>query len=229
VKRILLVGGLDPSGRAGLLADVATVLALKAYPLAVATTLTAQGRKQASHPVAPAIIDAQLRAALDSGPIHAIKLGVIPNRGVLKVIARRIDGLDVPTVVDPVVKSSRGLKLSSLTPRDFETLSRRNTVVTPNRHEMAAMQGFHSAVVKSLAPGIDAVFLEGKRTHTLKAPLLPRAAFHRGTGCRFASAMAVSLANGHTVVHAARTAKRVVRKFLSTPILRDRSRGVKER
>ena len=221
--RVVAVGGFDPSGRAGLLADVATIAAAGAQGAAVVTCLTAQGRKPRSSPVAAKLIAAQLDAVAEAGPVHAVKLGVIPDRAALGVIVEWLADLAVPTVVDPVRASSKGLKLSSLEPADFAALARKFVVLTPNRDEAGTLQrlrGFGAVVVKSFAPATDAVFLPGNPAPILlKGKALRRSPLHRGTGCRFASALAVELAKGHTVTHAAREAKRVVRKFLSTPIL----------
>lgn len=220
--RIVAVGGWDPSGRAGVLADVASIRAAGAEAAAVVTCITAQGRRPRSTPLEPMLVAAQLEAVSDSGPIHAVKLGVIPNRALLDVIARWLE--DTPAVLDPVTVSSKGLTLSTLKPRDFAALARKSVVLTPNRDEHAALQGlrgFGAVVVKSFAPGTDAVFLEENGAPILlKAGALKRSPLHRGTGCRFASTLAVELAREHTVVHAARAAQRAVRKFLSTPILR---------
>lgn len=222
--RVVAVGGLDPSGRAGVLADVATIRAAKAEALAVVTCITAQGVEPRSAPVEPALIAAQLKAVADSGPIHAVKVGVIPDRAALGVIVEWLAALAVPTVVDPVRVSSRGLQLSTLEDADFIALARKFVVLTPNRREAEALQrlrGFGAIVVKSVRPGRDAVFLPAEQAPIwLNGKVLPRSPLHRGTGCRFASAMAVELAKGHTVVHASRAAKRIVRKFLVTPIIR---------
>lgn len=219
---MVAIGGLDPSGRAGVLADVATIRALKAEALAVVTTITAQGRRASASAVEPELIAAQLHAVTESGPLHAVKVGVIPDRAALGVVVEWIAKHQLPTVVDPVTVSSRGLRLSSLQPADFLALARKFVVLTPNRDEAVALQalrGFGAVVVKSVAPGRDAIFLPGKPAIYLDGKALQRSPLHRGTGCRFASALAVDLAGGHTVTHAARAAKRVVRKFLSLPIL----------
>ena len=168
--RVLLIGGLDPSGRAGLIADLETVFALGGVPAAVATTLTAQGNRYRAQAVSPALLDAQLAAA---GPVDAIKVGAVPNRAALRVVARWIRRLQVPTVVDPVTRTSRGQKLSSLTPADFASLPA-HVVLTPNASEAAVARA--PAVIKSVAPATDAVLLE--RTVLLKgrcSPAMPAA------------------------------------------------------
>jgi hydroxymethylpyrimidine/phosphomethylpyrimidine kinase len=216
--KVLLVGGLDPSGRAGLLADVETVRSLGAQAAAVATCLTAQGgRRYRSQAASPKMLDAQLDAV---GRVDAIKIGAVPDRPALIVISHWVRMLRVPTVVDPVLRTSRGERLSTLKPRDYALL--RDVVLTPNvdEFEIATAIGSTRFVLKSLFPASDAVIDEGRVT-LLKGKPLPRdPKHHRGTGCRFASALAVHLARGETLVQAARGARRFVRKFLAAPIIR---------
>jgi len=218
LKRVVAIGGLDPSGRAGVLADAAMIRSLGAEALAVVTCITAQGNEPLSRPVEPELVAAQLQALAG---VDAVKIGAVPDRKTLAVIARWLPKR-VPVVVDPVTVTSRGLRLSTLKPEDFALLRQKSVVLTPNHDEaggVKALRGFGAIVVKSFAPGVDAVFTEGKRPIWLRGSVLARSKLHRGTGCRFASAMAVDLAKGHTVAHAARAAKRAVRKFLQTPIL----------
>jgi hydroxymethylpyrimidine/phosphomethylpyrimidine kinase len=223
-KRIVVIGGLDPSGRAGILADVETIYALGATVAAVITTVTAQGGKKfRSEAVTPALVAAQLDAVSASGPVDAVKLGVVPSRAILDVIVRWQRAHEVPIVIDPVVKTSRGERLSQLAPRDFARLSGPRAVLTPNAKEWASARAseFPAVVVKSIRSGCDGVFVAGQAPLLLKGTVLARdPTHHRGTGCRFASVLAVHLALGDTVAHAARAARRYVRKFLSSPILR---------
>ena len=107
--RVLLVGGLEASGRAGLLADAEAVRARGGVPLVVAAAVTAQGRRTFEWTaVAPALVAAQIRALRELGPIDAVKLGMVPGAGQLRAIRRALRGVVVPWVVDPVVRASSG-------------------------------------------------------------------------------------------------------------------------
>ncbi|MGZ6139756.1 MAG: bifunctional hydroxymethylpyrimidine kinase/phosphomethylpyrimidine kinase, partial [Myxococcaceae bacterium] len=95
--RILLVGGLEPSGRAGVLADAEAVRARGGVPLVAVAAVTAQGRTTfAWEPVAPALVSAQIRALRELGPIHAVKLGMLPGPGQLRAVRQAMRGLRVP-------------------------------------------------------------------------------------------------------------------------------------
>jgi hydroxymethylpyrimidine/phosphomethylpyrimidine kinase len=206
--RVLVVAGLDPSGRAGALADCEAIRSRAATPLVALTAITAQGKRFALEPVSPRMLDAQLAAVHD---VEAIKVGMVPDRACLKIIARWIRKLEVPTVVDPVIKTSRGEKLSSLTARDFMALPSW-VALTPNADE-AKKISHPTMVVKSVRPACDVVVIDGVQT-MLEGEVLQRN--HRGTGCRFASVLAVELARGQSLVEAARSAKNFVAGYLRT-------------
>ncbi|MBI3182487.1 MAG: bifunctional hydroxymethylpyrimidine kinase/phosphomethylpyrimidine kinase [Myxococcales bacterium] len=239
---MLAIGGLEPSGRAGLLADLEAIRACGALPLGIASALTAQGRRTFFvQKVAPRVLEPQIAALLELGPIHAVKLGAVATRAALVAIRRALAGCAGPWVVDPVVRASGGGRLSFLLARDYLALASPKVVITPNLLEArellgwirplrgpedaarAAVRlaelGFGGVVVKGghgPGPAVDLV-CAGRTTTALAAPRLRRTAWQRGTGCRFASATAVGLARGERLVDAARQAKALVRRFLAGP------------
>lgn len=237
--RVLVLGGLEPCARAGVLADAATVRALGGLPVTVPTAQTAQGvRTFLWEPAAPRVLAAQVRAARELGPLHALKLGQCPSRETWRALARALAGLALPWVVDPVVRTSRGQGLTRLTPRDYLGLAAPHVTLTPNLDEAAWLlgwarvedeadqeraalallaHGFGSVVVKGghLARGAtDLVATAGGLTR-LPSRRVRRRPDTRGTGCRFASALAVGLARGLTPGAAAREAKAHVAGYLA--------------
>ncbi len=231
--RVLIVAGFDPSGGAGVLADVWAISKLGGSALAVVTALTAQGRTFACSPVAPKGVELQLQSALAAGAVRAAKWGMIPNRQALDVI---IDGLAVghwPIVIDPVVRTSKGERLSSLGPQDYLQLGKRlgrlhPLVLTPNREELQWLRasptqllalGYWAVVVKGSDSGLDQVFTHQDHWELRGSPLPRNTSHHRGTGCRFGSGLATALARGEDLIAAARAAKRLIRRFLSDPII----------
>lgn len=237
--RVLVAGGLEPSGRAGVFADFATVQALGGQPVGLATTLTAQGKKTfLTQQPSTRLIETQLRAIFELGRLDAVKTGVIAGPATIETFIEHFFDVDTPWVVDPVVGTSRGQLLSKLRPRDFLRLAAPNVVLTPNVvecawlarqdlpttvTEAAAMgarlqaRGFRAVVVKGghfrgepvdlVCTGDAVELLHGQRLARTKES-------HRGTGCRFASALAVSLGRGLSVADAARDAKRFVEGYL---------------
>ncbi len=239
VPRVLLVGGLEPSGRAGLLADAEAVRARGGAPLVVAAAVTAQGRRTFGwSAVSPALLALQLRALRELGPIDAVKLGMLPGPGQLRALRRALRGVRVPWVVDPVVRASSGQRLSGLGRRDYLALAGPEVWLTPNAVEAAWLLGvrkiedalearraaevlealgFGGVVVKGGHLGgrtvVDVLVREG-RAHAFRATRLPRGPEHRGTGCRFASALATELGRGTAAQRAVARARALVRRSL---------------
>ncbi|WP_224249670.1 bifunctional hydroxymethylpyrimidine kinase/phosphomethylpyrimidine kinase [Hyalangium gracile] len=238
--RVLLLAGHEPTGRAGLLADAATVRALGGAPVAVPTAQTAQGTTTFLWEAAPArLLRAQVAAARELGPLHAVKLGMVPDAVRLKALREALEGVDAWWVVDPVVRSSRGQRLSRLSARHYLSLAGPRVVLTPNLDEAAWLLGLPavSTVEEAaeagralVAHGFGAVLVKGGhrehgavdvlcmpgRTRQLTGERLPRPPERRGTGCRLASALAVELGRGRTVEAAARRAKAHVARYLRT-------------
>jgi hydroxymethylpyrimidine/phosphomethylpyrimidine kinase len=228
--RILLIGGVDPRGGAGLVRDVLTATARGARPVAVGTAWADQGPHH--HRVegrAPEFLQDTVRQQVAAGP-GAVKVGMIPDAAGAAAVIAGLSGYTGPVVVDPVLASSRGRALFQGTPGDLLALCRRATLVTPNAAEAAALtgrrvtdledaavaaralaeQGCAAVLVKgghlggSDEPATDTL-LEGGRVHRL-AHTRVAGGDVRGTGCALATAIAVELARGRGLVEAVGTA-----------------------
>jgi hydroxymethylpyrimidine/phosphomethylpyrimidine kinase len=235
---VLLAAGLEGTGRVGLLADVAAVRTAGGLPTAVVTALTAQGPSFRLLAVQSRFLAAQLDAALAMGRPAAVKVGMVPDARTLALLWPPLVALGVPLVVDPVVRTSHGERLSRLLPRDFHKLAAPLVWLTPNVPELAWLlgrrtlpkdveavtelartllaQGFAAVVVKGghlEGPATD-VLVTAERVVRLVAPRLRRGGGLRGTGCRFASTLATRLALGRDGLSAVREAKRAVRRYL---------------
>jgi hydroxymethylpyrimidine/phosphomethylpyrimidine kinase len=134
---VLLLAGLEPTGQAGLLADLEAVHAQGVEAVAIATELTAQSANIfVAEPVSKRILSRQIEAALElmSSPA-VVKLGAVFDRGSLQLIRRLLPSNQGWWVVDPVVRTSKGGQLSKLLPRDYWALAGPKTVLTPNLEE----------------------------------------------------------------------------------------------
>jgi hydroxymethylpyrimidine/phosphomethylpyrimidine kinase len=235
---VLVAAGLEGTGRVGLLADVSAVRAAGGLPTAVVTALTAQGSRFCLLGVPTPFLAAQLEAALAAGRPAAVKLGMVPDARTLAALWPALVRLRVPVVVDPVVRTSRGESLSSLSPRDFRQLAAPSVWLTPNLPELAWLlglprlprdvdavtelatallaEGFAAVVVKGghlEGPATD-VLVTKERVQRFVGARLVRDSGLRGTGCRFASTLATRLALGRDGSSAVRDAKRAVRRYL---------------
>jgi len=244
--RVLVLAGLDPSGGAGLLADLEALAAVGARGFAVATALTAQGPggARAVEPVSPAFVRAQLDALLEGGGERprAAKTGMVATAANAAALAERLSRpalSRIPLVVDPVLAASSGLPLldgGGRTPRRaLGPLLARATLLTPNWPELELLAGRalgseEEAVRAARELGAAAVLVKGghragppvdllvrgRRVTRLAGRRRPGTA--RGTGCRLASAVAGLLAQGVPLEDAARRAKRVVERYLDAAL-----------
>ncbi len=146
MRVILTIAGFDPSGGAGVLADIKTFAAFDCFGAAVITSLTSQntdGVYGAYHQPA-IVVRAQLEPLLTDYKIAAVKIGMLPTVEVIELVSRMIERFDLPNIViDPVIRSSSGYDLI-----DDEALGALQTrlmpladLVTPNLDEVAAMLG----------------------------------------------------------------------------------------
>jgi hydroxymethylpyrimidine/phosphomethylpyrimidine kinase len=224
------------------MADVEAVHQQGGLPLAVPTALTAQGQTTFSAvPSTPRWMGLQLTALLELGPIHAVKIGMVPTRELLRQAADSLAGVDnakrLRWVIDPVVRSSQGMPLSRLTARDYLALARPSVALTPNGEEAGwllglppardadealkmaqalQLEGFGCVVVKGghlEGRPVDAAAWKGGDLLLSRARRTKKKP--RGTGCRFASTFATALGQGAGWQEAARAAHQNVGKFIN--------------
>ena len=144
---ILSIAGVDPSGGAGIVADVKTIASLDCFPAAAITSITFQntsGVYGASHQSA-AVLRAQVQPILDDFKIAAVKTGMLPTVEIIAEVARIFSENDLPApVVDPVMRATSGDSLIEDSALDtlrikLFPLAR---VVTPNIPEAERLAGF---------------------------------------------------------------------------------------
>jgi hydroxymethylpyrimidine/phosphomethylpyrimidine kinase len=239
--RVLVVAGLDPSGGAGLVADLEALSAAGARGWAVATALTAQGPRGARgyEPATERILIAQIDALLDGRERpRAVKTGMLGTGALARALAGRLAEAPLrrlPLVVDPVLLASSGAALLDLAGKAaadaLYPLFALATLATPNLPELAALTGddvstdegavraarrlpARAVLVKGghrAGAPVD-LLVEGRRLVRIEGRRRPGAA--RGTGCRLASAAAGLLARGAPLEDAVRGAKSIVEDYL---------------
>ncbi|BDZ71559.1 hydroxymethylpyrimidine/phosphomethylpyrimidine kinase [Methanobacterium petrolearium] len=135
----LSVAGLDPSGGAGILADVKTFNALDVYPTAVVTALTAQNVQCVGRikPVDPDFVAQQIDMILEAEKIHYAKTGMLHSPEIVKLVAEKVKEHDLKLVVDPVMVAGSGGNLSQedLVDSFKKYLLPRAVLTTPNIYE----------------------------------------------------------------------------------------------
>lgn len=230
---VLTFAASDPSGGAGLQADILTLASMGCHPLSVLTAITVQDTAGIEGLLA---IDAdwvadQARCLLEDMPVDAIKIGVLGSVENIAAIAEIVaDYPDVPLILDPVLASGRGDELATdeMTHAMRELLLPHTTILTPNSMEARRLADsdddeptLHVCAERLVAAGCEYVLITGAHeatphvVNTLYAksgvvrsdswPRLP-GSFH-GSGCTLASAIAAMLANGLELPEAVREAQ----------------------
>ena len=141
-----MLSGLDPSGGAGIQADIQAITSIGAHPLPVLTCLTVQDTRNVygAEPVSPDLIKQQLECLAQDTPIHAIKTGALGNAEVVEVLVEFVQKHSgVPLIVDPVIKAAGGGDLAddALVAAMKDRLFARAEMITPNGVELAQLGG----------------------------------------------------------------------------------------
>ncbi len=222
---VLCIGGLDPSGRAGLIADIRAAEAQGARALAVATALTIQSSTRAGgfEPVDPSVVRRQLELLLADEPVRVAKIGQLANPKTAAVALELL--ADLPFVLDTPLSTSTGMPLFEAPDvgEAYLPLVRRAALVTPNAEEVERLGGLEALMAGARAillkgghrPGAEVVDILATADGTRRFFSASRIAGRfRGTGCRLASAIAARLALGESLETAVRRARAWLRREL---------------
>jgi hydroxymethylpyrimidine/phosphomethylpyrimidine kinase len=224
----LTIAGSDPSGGAGLQADLKSFQQLGVYGASVITLLTVQNTQgvTAVEIMSPELIVAQYDAVIDDIPPRAIKTGALGSAAVVSAVSQRLRNATCPIVVDPVLVSKHGHSLASdevVEAYQRELLPRAH-IVTPNRFEAERLTGCKIDDLDSAGKAIHLLqhfgtrhpliklgAIDGNSVHVLglddediclSVPRLPEGNSH-GAGCILSAAITASLALGETDVKSA--------------------------
>jgi hydroxymethylpyrimidine/phosphomethylpyrimidine kinase len=238
----LTIAGSDPSGGAGIQADLKTFHQFGVYGEAVITLVTVQNSVRCSRVevLAPGLVMEQLAAVLEDMPPGAAKTGALGSAAVVEAVAGAAAGFGFPLVVDPVMIGKHGgaLLASDAAAAVRERLLPLAALVTPNVPEAEALAGIeiHSlddmrrAAARLHEMGARAVLIKGGHLEGGEATdLLSDAAGFRefsaprietrhthGTGCTYSAAITACLARGMGLGDAVESAKRFIHEAIRT-------------
>jgi hydroxymethylpyrimidine kinase/phosphomethylpyrimidine kinase len=231
---VLTIAGLDPSGGAGIVADIRTIAAFSCFPAAAITSITFQNAQRvfgAEHQTA-AVLRAQVEPIVADARVAAAKTGMLPTAEIVKEVVRLFREEELPApVVDPVMVSTSGHDLIGdeafqILQNDLLPVAR---VVTPNIPEAERLVGFAirseadmrraAEAIQSL--GAKAVLVKGGHRGDATDILLDETGNYtefreeyieagdvHGSGCTLSAAIAASLAKGLTLKDAVGAAKK---------------------
>jgi hydroxymethylpyrimidine/phosphomethylpyrimidine kinase len=238
IPNVLSIAGSDPSGGAGIQADIKAISANGAFAMAAITALTAQNTQGVTgiHLVPPDFMQSQIAAIFADIRVHAVKIGMIANAGIATAVGQSLQGhKGIPIVLDPVMIAKGGAAL--LQPDAVNTLRDallpQATLLTPNLPEAAHLLGTKPATTRAemaiqgralCALGPQAVLMKGGHLDGLESPdclvtaddvmwfeaTRIQTVNTHGTGCTLSSALAAQLAHGQTPLAATAAAKSYV-------------------
>lgn len=248
----LTIAGSDSGGGAGIQADLKTFAAFGVYGTSAITAVTAQNTERVSAVLAlpPDIVAAQIDAVADDIEVDAVKVGMLANADIVRVVSDALDRHQFrQVVVDPVMLAKSGDRLLSNDAICLitERLLRLATVVTPNRSEAETLAGMTirteseareaAARIHRFGPTwvvikgghfegdvLTNLLFDGSSVTPVQTRRLTSRHTH-GTGCTFASALAALLARGNGVVDAAREATEYVAGAIAGGLALGRGHG----
>ncbi|MDP1637440.1 MAG: hydroxymethylpyrimidine/phosphomethylpyrimidine kinase [Candidatus Nitrotoga sp.] len=240
---VLAFGATDPSGGAGLQADILTIASMGCHPLSVVTAVTVQDTSGVDDilPIDAEWVSDQARAVLEDMPVAAFKIGLLGSVENIAAIAEVIsDYPDIPLVFDPVLASGRGDELADEDMLDAlrELLLPQTTILTPNSIEARRLiqdedndednPDLAECAKRIVQLGCEYVLVTGTHEHTPKVintlygengvvrsdSWTRLPGIYHGSGCTLASAIASLLANGLPINEAVKEAQEFTWKAL---------------
>lgn len=205
---VMSIAGVDPSGGAGVFADLKTFQAIGVYGTGVVTALTAQNPYKffSTQPVSPEYISEQIDSVMDSYEVEFIKTGMLYSPEIIKLVAEKIREYDLKAVVDPVMVATSG---GDLTKEDIadafnKYLLPESILTTPNVSEAEKLTGLkintkedaikasekivcNSLITGGHLDGINTINIDGDIT-IKKQELIETDNLH-GTGCNLSAAI----------------------------------------
>lgn len=233
MKTVLTIGGSDCTGGSGIQADLKTFTAHKTYGMSAITGLVAQNTTNVfdKEAVDPDFLSTQLTTILEDVTPDAVKVGLIPNKELVTVIANKLKEYSIRNiVVDPVMTSSSGAKLAEydVVTSLITQLMPISAVITPNMAEAKILCGkevktkddmlaaaekiqeivFVPIMIKGggLTDSADDLLYYGGEIYWFNGPKIPGNTTY-GAGCTLAAAIAAQLAQENTLEASIRAAK----------------------
>ena len=236
MKNLLTIAGSDSSGGAGIQADLKTFAALGTYGMSVITAVTAQNTCGVTmvQNIDLKVVEAQITAIFDDIRVDAVKIGMLSDKEIIKIIAQKLRFYQPPIiVVDPVMVSKSGFQL--LAPDACETLIKEllplATLVTPNLPEATVIVGYKVSNKDDMLKAAKDIITLGAKNVLMKGGHLQESADDllydgreatwftgerintkntHGTGCTLSSALAANLALGLSLPEAVRKSKEYI-------------------
>ena len=233
---VMVFAATDPTGGAGLQADIMTLASMGCHPVSVVTAITIQDTTGVDEvqPIDGEWVADQARCILEDMPVAAFKIGVLGSLEAIAAVAEVVsDYPEIPLILDPVLASGRGDELASeeMLAAIRELLIPQTTIITPNSIEARRLAADDSdendnpdlaeCARRILESGCEYVLITGTHENTgdvtntlynsegvVRSDSWPRLpGTYHGSGCTLASALAATIANGVDMQEAVRDAQ----------------------
>ncbi|MCA9820023.1 MAG: bifunctional hydroxymethylpyrimidine kinase/phosphomethylpyrimidine kinase, partial [Nitrosarchaeum sp.] len=229
---LLSIGGSDPSGGAGIQSDIKTFNQLNVHGLTVLTAITAQNTTRFGHIqlATKKMLEEQIKSILSDFRISGIKISMVYDSSTIESLYKHLKGMEVPIVVDPVIRSTTGgVLLRKDAVKNFKKLLiPLATVITPNKFEAEYLTGIkinsdsdiHNAAKKLQNLGAKNVVITGIEKKNKMTDFVYGENFNytesskklisinHGSGCNYSSALICELSKKNTLKQAIRFAKK---------------------
>ena len=216
---VMSIAGVDPSGGAGIFADLKTFQAIGAYGTGIVTALTSQNPYEffSTQPVSPEYIEEQIDSVMDAYDVEFVKTGMLYSPEIIKLVAEKVKEYDFKAVVDPVMVATSG---GNLTKEDIadafnKYLLPKSILTTPNVSEAEKLSGINinnkEDAIKATElidcncfitgghlDGINVININNEIT-VKKQDLIETENLH-GSGCNLSSAITAYLAKENSLV-----------------------------
>jgi len=229
---LLSIGGSDPSSGAGIQSDIKTFSSFNVHCLTVITAITSQNTSMFGivEPVSQKILKNQLELLISDFKIDGIKIGMVYNSQIIKVLYHQLKKLKIPIVIDPVLKSTTGGSLiENSAIKDFQKfIIPLATVITPNKFEAEILSKIKINVkntpekvakliqkmgaknivitgIKTKNNQISDFVLEKNNKYFISGDKIAK--INHGSGCNYSAAMIFALAENKSIRESAKFAK----------------------
>lgn len=217
---VMSIAGVDPSGGAGVFADLKTFQAIGVYGTGIVTALTAQNPYKffSTLPVSPDYIEEQIDSVMDSYEVEFIKTGMLYSPEIIKLVARKITEYDLKAVVDPVMVATSGGDLTGEDIADAfnKHLLPKSILTTPNVSEAERLSGIdikskddaikateligcNCFITGGHLDGVNVISIDDEIT-VKKQELIETDNLH-GSGCNLSSAITAYLAKDNSLMN----------------------------
>jgi hydroxymethylpyrimidine/phosphomethylpyrimidine kinase len=230
IVKALTIAASDPSSGAGIQSDLSVFSSLRVYGISIITAITAQNTERflSINSLDKNIVKEQLDIIFEDFNINAIKIGMVYDKSVIEVLYNYLKNVDIPIIIDPVLKSSTNTPLLKKDAYEqYKQLLNLAYVITPNIPEAEmlvnttinniedakdASKRFHTNVIITGGhykdKAIDLLYTNGKFYEFTNEKI--EGEFH-GTGSIFSAALTVEIAKGFDIINATKIANRYTR------------------